>query len=189
MSDLWYIKDHGREMGPMGFLFLKILAEEGKITPDTPVRREDGPWTPARQVEGVFEKTAGPASASRKAASQGSATVPLPPPRSASQGAGAGRWIIWVAIFIVLGVLRSGCRSDRSAYRVPPPRFQAPVQPWPNDDLRKFLEDKEPPVEILHPRPDLEKARQELQEALEQLKKEKRPEPIPEPKVVPDEDD
>jgi hypothetical protein len=166
MSELWYVRDEGREMGPMGFLFLKILAEEGKITPETPVRRENGPWTTAGQVEGVFggPPVATPARSAPRPIRREIDTPSLP-------GQGGARWLAWVAIVILVGFLRIGCRSDHSTYT--PPRFTPPpVQPWPDEHVRKLLDDIERQKQMPFPEagpednPEMRKARERFREAI-----------------------
>ncbi|NQT14220.1 MAG: DUF4339 domain-containing protein [Planctomycetes bacterium] len=50
----WYITRKGQVAGPYTSAKLKAMAETGRLTADTPVRKgTDGPWTPAREIEGL----------------------------------------------------------------------------------------------------------------------------------------
>ena len=51
----WYVRKGSKEHGPFASRQLKKLAAEGKIKPDTPLRRgEDGAWVRAAKVKGLF---------------------------------------------------------------------------------------------------------------------------------------
>ncbi|MCM2375080.1 GYF domain-containing protein [Aporhodopirellula aestuarii] len=56
MSSQWYVQYKGKIVGPASARQLKGIAQQGKIDPDTLVRLgEDGNWTPASRVKGLFE--------------------------------------------------------------------------------------------------------------------------------------
>lgn len=55
MAVQWYYKMAGKEIGPFTSGELKQLADEKRITPNDPVRREtDTEWTLAKNVKGLF---------------------------------------------------------------------------------------------------------------------------------------
>lgn len=57
MSTRWYIRSAGKQHGPFSSAQVKKLAQDGRITVDTPVRREqDAAWTSARKVKGLFSR-------------------------------------------------------------------------------------------------------------------------------------
>jgi hypothetical protein len=142
MADLWYIEDNGREMGPLGFFFLKVMAEERKIGPATLVRPEGGPWRAAGAVDGLFPgrfETGAPPAAARPR------TAPPHPRDNSSAGSGGGfaRAGGWGVIILFLMLLRVGCnefRTSRSTWKppsVPPPdvRFHDPRWGQAEEDL------------------------------------------------------
>ncbi|MEI8376136.1 MAG: GYF domain-containing protein [Planctomycetota bacterium] len=60
MSNDWYIKINNAEHGPLSSDKLKQLVQQGKITPETPLKNGMlGNWLPARQLKGLFSETDG----------------------------------------------------------------------------------------------------------------------------------
>jgi hypothetical protein len=58
MFTTWYVKVGAKEHGPYLPSQLKRLAEEGKVSPESEVRRgTDGSWVRARRVKGLFPVT------------------------------------------------------------------------------------------------------------------------------------
>lgn len=59
MAVQWYYKMAGKEIGPFTSAELKQLADEKRITPNDPVRRDtDKEWTLAKNVKGLFPAAA-----------------------------------------------------------------------------------------------------------------------------------
>src|SRR4051812_43941893 len=58
MAADWYFKLMGTVFGPVSTPDLVQGASEGRIVPDTEVRRGDGPWVPASKVAGLFDRAA-----------------------------------------------------------------------------------------------------------------------------------
>jgi uncharacterized protein (AIM24 family) len=59
MAAEWYFKVMGTEFGPIPATELVQYAANGKVTPETHVRKgQDGPWFPASNVARLFEKAA-----------------------------------------------------------------------------------------------------------------------------------
>jgi predicted Zn finger-like uncharacterized protein len=59
-ADGWYYQVIGQEVGPVPFPDLQCLAQDGKISPETPVRRASGSrWLLAERVAGLFEQSDG----------------------------------------------------------------------------------------------------------------------------------
>ena len=91
MAAQWYCKISGKAIGPLSSRQLKMLADDGRLQPDNPVRQgNQGKWVPAQRVKGLFP----PADSSRaesdaKIPPQNAARVP-PSPRAASRGTGFG---------------------------------------------------------------------------------------------------
>ena len=85
MND-WYIKINNVEHGPLTGERLKQLAQQGKVTPETPVRPgQAGAWHRANDVHGLFaapssHSTSAAAKPSPKPASSASSPTPKPPP-------------------------------------------------------------------------------------------------------------
>ena len=51
----WYFKSGDEEAGPVSAADLRRAAAEGRLSPDSPVRREDmGKWIAARRINGLF---------------------------------------------------------------------------------------------------------------------------------------
>jgi hypothetical protein len=62
MTNDWYVQQAGKTFGPLTSVQLKKLAGEGKIKPDTSVRRgTTAAWVPASRVQGLFAPPAAPA--------------------------------------------------------------------------------------------------------------------------------
>lgn len=58
MAHQWFVKSGRKEHGPFLSSQLKKLAEQGRITPETSVRRgEVGNWVPASKIKGLFPDT------------------------------------------------------------------------------------------------------------------------------------
>lgn len=55
MAGQWYVKIMGSVVGPLEAADLQQMAKQGRITPDDPVRKGDGPWRQAHQVRGLFD--------------------------------------------------------------------------------------------------------------------------------------
>ena len=53
MAD-WYVRVDGEQYGPYTTEQLKTYAAEGHVTPQSEIRRGDGPWCVATQVKGMF---------------------------------------------------------------------------------------------------------------------------------------
>src|SRR3954452_14899884 len=77
MAAEWYFRAMGAEFGPVSAAELVQQAADGRIGPDTEVRRGDGPWVPASKVAGLFDR----AGQARPSAS------PPPPLPSPAEGA------------------------------------------------------------------------------------------------------
>lgn len=63
MATEWYVQIAGKTYGPLSSASLKKAAEEGKITPETPVGKDrSGDWFPAKKIQGLFtpKRTAAP---------------------------------------------------------------------------------------------------------------------------------
>jgi uncharacterized protein (AIM24 family) len=58
MAAEWYIRVMGTEFGPISAPELVQQAADGKISPDTEVRKGDGSWIPASRVAGLFDRAA-----------------------------------------------------------------------------------------------------------------------------------
>jgi GYF domain 2 len=56
MAAEWYFRATGGEFGPVSTADLVQGAVEGRIVPDTEVRKGDGPWVPASKVAGLFDR-------------------------------------------------------------------------------------------------------------------------------------
>jgi len=55
MATDWYIKINNAEHGPLSSDKLKQLAQQGKVRPDTPVKKgQAGTWHRAKEVQGLF---------------------------------------------------------------------------------------------------------------------------------------
>jgi hypothetical protein len=56
MASEWFLNVAEKIYGPFDVGNLKQFVQEGRITPETLIRKgEDGPWAAARQVRGLFE--------------------------------------------------------------------------------------------------------------------------------------
>jgi TM2 domain-containing membrane protein YozV len=61
MSTNWFLQHNGKTHGPLTSVQLKQLAASGKINRDTQVRmNDDGQWTQAAKVRGLFPDIAAP---------------------------------------------------------------------------------------------------------------------------------
>jgi uncharacterized protein (AIM24 family) len=74
MAAEWYFKVMGAEFGPISPSELVQHAAEGRISPETEVRKGDGAWVPASKVAGLFDR------AGQLRTAPGAATPPPPPP-------------------------------------------------------------------------------------------------------------
>ena len=55
MPSNWYVFDDGKQYGPIAGRKLKEWAAEGRITPQSKVRKgENGQWASASRVKGLF---------------------------------------------------------------------------------------------------------------------------------------
>lgn len=55
MSEAWYCKAFGQELGPMSFADLAVLVERKDVLPADLIKSgADGPWQPARATPGLF---------------------------------------------------------------------------------------------------------------------------------------
>src|SRR6476469_66705 len=52
--DQFYVQQMGQESGPYRYGDLQVMALNGSVKPDQPVRRVDTNWFPASQVPGLF---------------------------------------------------------------------------------------------------------------------------------------
>lgn len=88
MSDQWFLKTFGQELGPVSFATLIELAHKGQLSPDDGVRRGvTGPWLKANAIAGLFT-TDGP-SESSEADPEASLTTPLASRNSSRKGTSA----------------------------------------------------------------------------------------------------
>ena len=74
MAAEWYFRVMGAEFGPISASELVEQAADGKIGPDTEVRKGDGAWIPASRVAGLFDR----ASQSKGVSVQTAVPPPLP---------------------------------------------------------------------------------------------------------------
>ena len=58
MAAEWYFKSGGTEFGPVSVAELVQQAADGKVVPETEVRKADGPWVPASKVANLFDRAA-----------------------------------------------------------------------------------------------------------------------------------
>jgi len=56
MAAEWYFRVMGAEFGPVSATELVEQAADGKIRPDTEVRKGEGAWIPASRVAGLFDR-------------------------------------------------------------------------------------------------------------------------------------
>ena len=56
MAAEWYFRVMGAEFGPISAAELNQQAADGKISPDTEVRKGEGAWIPASRVAGLFDR-------------------------------------------------------------------------------------------------------------------------------------
>ncbi|MEI8376137.1 MAG: GYF domain-containing protein [Planctomycetota bacterium] len=108
MSNEWYIKINNVEHGPLSSDKLKQLAQQGKVTPDTPLKNgESIGWVTASHVKGLFPMAASagtPATAKAsppRPASSASNPTPKPPsaippalPQRAASSPASVRWYV-----------------------------------------------------------------------------------------------
>jgi hypothetical protein len=85
MAHEWFVMHGGKPHGPFSSANLKKLADDGKITPTTSVRRgNDSAWVPASRVQGLFSAAASPPNPAKPAAqtaTQATVTQAAPAPR------------------------------------------------------------------------------------------------------------
>jgi hypothetical protein len=56
VASQWYLNDSGQEVGPLSSTELRRLARDGRIRPDSWLRRVgEGGWIPASRVKNLFE--------------------------------------------------------------------------------------------------------------------------------------
>jgi hypothetical protein len=59
MSQNWFCKVSGKEVGPLSSHQVKVLAAKGKLKPEDLIRQgEEGKWIPARRAKGLFPPNA-----------------------------------------------------------------------------------------------------------------------------------
>ncbi len=51
----WYYRASGKEIGPLKSSELVTHIRQGRVTPDTMIRKQDSQWVAAREVGGLFE--------------------------------------------------------------------------------------------------------------------------------------
>ncbi len=56
----WFVKVNDRTAGPLSDGKVVKLASAGKITPETQIRADDGPWVPAGELGWIFATEAKP---------------------------------------------------------------------------------------------------------------------------------
>ena len=74
MAAEWYFRVMGAEFGPVSATELVEQAANGKISPDTEVRKGEGAWVQASRVAGLFDK----ASQAKVTTAKTSVPPPLP---------------------------------------------------------------------------------------------------------------
>ena len=73
MSDDWYVHDGNQQFGPISGSTLKQWANDGRITPETQIRKGQSAWMPATKVQGLQLTAVTPP------------TLPASPPQQATQ--------------------------------------------------------------------------------------------------------
>ena len=73
MAAEWYFRVSGSEFGPVSVPELVQQVAEGRIGPETEVRKGDGPWVQAARIAGLFDRAA-------QAKPSGPKPSPPPPP-------------------------------------------------------------------------------------------------------------
>src|SRR4051794_20906363 len=58
MAAEWYFRASGAEFGPVSAPELVQQVADGRIGPETEVRKGAGPWSPASKVAGLFDRAA-----------------------------------------------------------------------------------------------------------------------------------
>ena len=77
MATEWYVRVGSAEQGPFTSSALKQLALQGKVAPDTLVKRgTSGSWVPASAVRGLFARAAGNPSFAINTASYPAIAIP-----------------------------------------------------------------------------------------------------------------
>ncbi len=87
MSNDWYVKLDGKtDRGPLSSDALRRLAQQGRVTPDTPVKKgQAGAWHRANDVHGLFAEPSGqstPATAKPSSKPASSAAISTTKPQS-----------------------------------------------------------------------------------------------------------
>lgn len=77
MAAEWYFRVMGTEFGPVSTQKLIQQAVDGKISPDTEIRKGNGAWIPASKVAGLFDRAA---SGKLAPAAASLSEPPQPPP-------------------------------------------------------------------------------------------------------------
>lgn len=95
MSQNWFCKVSGKEVGPLSSHQVKVLAAKGKLKPEDLIRQgEEGKWIPARRAKGLFSPNvaadAGVAKPATAADSQPEAAVDSEAGRSGDAGETSG---------------------------------------------------------------------------------------------------
>lgn len=107
MAAEWYFRVMGTEFGPLSANELVERAADGKIRPDTEVRKGEGAWGPASRVAGLFDR-----------ASQwkvGTAKTVVPPPLPNDDIGSAMRKNVSSALFGGEGLFQTRIRGTGSA--------------------------------------------------------------------------
>lgn len=55
MPSSWFCKNGENEVGPLSSNQLRLLAKAGRITPNTPIRKDDSDWVAASRIKGLFD--------------------------------------------------------------------------------------------------------------------------------------
>lgn len=98
MAAEWYFRSGGSEYGPVSVAELVQQASDGRVIPETVVRKGDGPWVSASKVAGLFDRAAQvQASASKPPSSQPTpdpSSVFFPTPSPSSPAPSSGNFVI-----------------------------------------------------------------------------------------------
>jgi S1-C subfamily serine protease len=111
MASEWYFKAGSHEHGPFSSKQLRKLAAEGRVTPDSPLRRgRAARWFPAGKVEGLFPDTQPPPSKASDTR-----------PRGASESGGPGS--------VSASAVQLSDITSAPSVASPPPRRPPPQSP------------------------------------------------------------
>ena len=98
MAD-WYVRVDGEQYGPYTTEQLKTYAAEGHVTPQSEIRRGDGPWCVATKVKGMFPE-GGVAAPPKPNGPPPKSTAPPPPqgsPAAAVPTDASGERVLYAA--------------------------------------------------------------------------------------------